>query len=411
MVGTALPGGQLLLWDGETIYREIQDQEGSFEIVATGYIGDPAFIAMSPDNKHAMLGAGFGGNLYEIDTDNFADYTEETLIANISHFTGAYMGGSILLLDVGSFGEASELHMLDLNATKSLGRPVVSKSAKYALDEKAQVVQKPAGSYSANLFVSEVGLGSQRILSMDANTGELRSFRSEDVLEAFNENRTLAWETAGTLHTADEPFLAGGVAAVTDQYYFVNPGSGAAHVYDGGFFGRDTLSLDEEFEFLIALQPVEASGVYYSAIHNAVTNEVYLRVADFTPGSTIDGDVYRVSISSMPGGEGEGEGEVTLEVAAETLLGGFASADVDSDGRLSLVEAMATLSGITTTQFDALDQDSDGFLTQAELEAQVAEPVPGCSLSAKSLGVSLEELFLFGLTLLTLVTIRNRGGQ
>src|SRR5690606_10468096 len=141
--------------------------------------------AMSPDNKHAILGAGFGGNIYEIDTTNLADYTEETLIANISHYTGAYLDSARLILDVGSFGEASELHLLELNATKSLRHPVVTKSAKYAVDEKAQVVQKPAGSYSANLQVLEIGLGSHWILSMDANTAELRSFRDEDLIDAF----------------------------------------------------------------------------------------------------------------------------------------------------------------------------------------------------------------------------------
>ncbi len=73
---------------------------------------------------------------------------------------------------------------------------------------------------------------------------------------------------------------------------------------------------------------------------------------------------------------------------------------------------MASLSAVTTTQFDALDTNSDGFLSQAELEARVEVTTPGCTLSkqgvAQTLADKVEEFFLFSLTLLTLVAFGRR---
>ena len=70
-------------------------------------------------------------------------------------------------------------------------------------------------------------------------------------------------------------------------------------------------------------------------------------------------------------------------------------------------EARVTYPALSTDEFEELDANSDGFLSLAELEAQIEEP-SGCNLTAK-LGESLGDVFLLGLSLLALVGFLGTG--
>src|SRR5690606_21206309 len=64
IVGTGLPDGRLLVWNGNELIVEVDPGLEQFDTIASGYAGDPGFIAISPDWQRLILGAGFSGNLY-----------------------------------------------------------------------------------------------------------------------------------------------------------------------------------------------------------------------------------------------------------------------------------------------------------------------------------------------------------
>lgn len=71
-------------------------------------------------------------------------------------------------------------------------------------------------------------------------------------------------------------------------------------------------------------------------------------------------------------------GDADLETAAEALVAGFSDGDADESGGLSREEAAMVLPGLTLAQFQELDSDNDGELSEAELDAEATrdDPVP-----------------------------------
>lgn len=89
---------------------------------------------------------------------------------------------------------------------------------------------------------------------------------------------------------------------------------------------------------------------------------------------------------------------------AELLLDTFVSADLNGDGLISRAESLGMFPELTEAQFDTLDTDSDGYLSEPELRA--ASLVGGC-MSPESGG----DFFADGLVLYLLAwadTIQRR---
>jgi len=101
----------------------------------------------------------------------------------------------------------------------------------------------------------------------------------------------------------------------------------------------------------------------------------------------------------------------TLQQIAESLQGGFGNVDINNDNQLSFAEAMASESTITQGQFSTIDTNNDGFITPEELERYLTPEMVGCKLKKNNLGAKFGEMmgdiFLVGLTLLSLVVIRR----
>ncbi|MCF6287350.1 MAG: hypothetical protein L3K26_19535 [Candidatus Hydrogenedentes bacterium] len=88
------------------------------------------------------------------------------------------------------------------------------------------------------------------------------------------------------------------------------------------------------------------------------------------------------------------------------MLNAFATLDTDNDGSLSFSEASQGLSALSNADFNVLDENGDGQLTQSELNAAVGTTGGfGCIALAES---RFEEYFgdiiLLILAALTLVT-------
>ena len=79
--------------------------------------------------------------------------------------------------------------------------------------------------------------------------------------------------------------------------------------------------------------------------------------------------------------------------------------DTNEDDLLSIEEARVTYAQLTNADFATLDRDDDGFLSLAELQAQL-EPTTGCCEAGKAqakLQHYLGDFFLLGVALMTLL--------
>jgi hypothetical protein len=115
--------------------------------------------------------------------------------------------------------------------------------------------------------------------------------------------------------------------------------------------------------------------------------------------------------------------EETLPGLADNLLEVFAAGDTNGDNALSFEEAKEMMSTLTHAEFNAMDSDSDGVLTQAELEAVSnggegegeGEGEGGCPANSKTLLEGLRhaagDLFLLGMALLGLLGWRGGHGR
>ena len=186
VVGGALPDGRLVVWNGDTVYLQYDVGTDSFAPIASGYSGDPAFLIVRPDGQNLLLGAGWSGAVYTLDVYNPTDFTPSSVVTTLSHFAGALLTPTLLLLDVGTESFSSALEIVDLSGAKSGGVSVVTKSEEY-FGTKDLVIDKPPSSYSSNVFLDEAnGI----VYAMDGNTRELRFFTATALINAFNTQAT-----------------------------------------------------------------------------------------------------------------------------------------------------------------------------------------------------------------------------
>lgn len=135
---------------------------------------------------------------------------------------------------------------------------------------------------------------------------------------------------------------------------------------------------DHEFTFVSTVHSL-AQGDY--AIHLSVPNPLPggspLRFANTSQGAL---GVLLGTLSVTGSGEGEGD----LESIADALLTDFDSLDLDESGGLSLAEARVSQAALSPIQFNELDGNKNGEVSEAELEAQLSGGgAVGCNLPSR----------------------------
>lgn len=259
--GTGLPDGRFVIYNGDGVYFQTAEGVDAFNLAASGYEGDPSFIAVSPSGAKLLLGAGgFGqaytGNIYEVDVASPQNYTPAALVTNRNHYAAVFLTESLVLIDAGDFID-SELAILDLNAKSGAPVTVLQKPA-----AAKQAVVDPKPGYSANLAYDA---GSGRVYAMDAASRELRYFSATALIAAFNGSTLLDWEDDGTLIGAPGDYAGGGASGVTTQGYVVLGGS-------LGFTGPGMVQVVNPLNGVVinALDPVGDQG-YTSVMMNSFT--------------------------------------------------------------------------------------------------------------------------------------------
>jgi hypothetical protein len=287
--GANLPDGRLIVWNGLDVFIQDEPGGGYLNEVATGYQGDPGFLAIAPDGYTALLGPGYSPKVYLLDTRAPVDFLAGSEIAAPTHFSGAFLNQDLVVFDRGLDDfSASELVVLDLSAKKQSAAPRSVLTFSALPPEKSTVLDKPLNSFSSRVHVD---LASSTLYVMDANVRELRSFALADVIAAFNNATVLDWSADGTLIGAAGSHFSGGVAGVTPEGNLIVAGS-EGYLQPGGIQIVDPT----DGSVLEVLDPA-GSQEFYSAIYNSALNEI-IAVTPDRAFATED------AIASLPTGRG-----------------------------------------------------------------------------------------------------------
>lgn len=313
VVGTAIPDGRFLAWNGDTVFLQREVGGAIFDPVASGYQGDPGFATLSPAGDFVLLGAGFGdgtnANVYAFDFDNPQDFAPGDEVVVPSHFSGAFLNSSLVAFDRGDFGSPAEIIVLDLfSAARGAPRPVTV-LRRPEPPSRSTIVTKPSGAFSASVSVHG-GL----MYVADSGNGQYKSFLVSDIVNAFNTSSTVAW-SSGTDIGAPFDFPLGGVSGVTTSGNLVMAGFGAI------------AEVNPTTELIVDTIAPEGSGTFYGVIFNEVTDEPIAVAFPPTFGDPLTFYATMNGVASLPAQTWIGIGAIFLLLAWV--------------GRCALVTAMA----------------------------------------------------------------------
>ena len=261
---TDLSDGRLLVWDGESLYLQDEPSLDRFTAIATGYSGDPAFIALSPDGHTVLLGTGYGGgdNLYVFDVDAPKDASENPSIGVLSHYWGAFLTADLVVIDrVKSDYSTTELGVFSLSGGVASYKSIIDKPAAAAIPAGQGVASSALAVDAAGAYVYAMDyLYDYATWALQSN--QLRRVSAADLIGAYNTSGTLAW-TAQTAIGASGAYDGAGPSDVTagGKVLF---GGNAIQVVDPG-----TGAIDE------TLTPDTAAYPWYVALYNAALSHVY----------------------------------------------------------------------------------------------------------------------------------------
>ncbi|MCP4645955.1 MAG: hypothetical protein GY851_36255 [bacterium] len=198
----ALGDGRFILYDGNEILIQDAVDSDSFTSVASGYIGDPGFIAVAPDGHTCLVSAGYGGQLWLFDAN--APVNAGTAFDTVSNFHGVWLSDTLVLIDLavwvgpGAFDYAAEQGILDVTSPGSY-KTVVNKGG--------------VGTQSAAVACDE---SRQYAYACEGASSNYRRFAVADLISVFQSAgaSALAWSTGTSIGTFSA--LPGGAYAVSD---------------------------------------------------------------------------------------------------------------------------------------------------------------------------------------------------
>ncbi len=278
VLGSSLSNGRLVLWDGDSVYLQelLLEVGSSLENIASGFLGDPAFVDVKSNNRTAVMGSGVDGLVYQIDVLNPDDLEAQTQTMVPVHFSGALLNDDLLLLDrVKDDLSGTELVVVDLSARRSVDNARMVLSKPLAADAETRVVDLPPGSGTAAIHVDR---GQGRVYAMDSATHELRSFRVSDMVSAFTNGTMLDWQADGTPIGTPGQFLNGGVSGVNPDRELIIGGSMGAAMTGGIQFVDETAPAS----VLATLDPAGTAPPYV-VVYNAGLDEVIAIDPTFAP--------------------------------------------------------------------------------------------------------------------------------
>jgi len=288
VVGTSLPDGRFILWNGLDVFFQRGIGEGVFDVVATGYTGDPGFITLSPDGSSVLMGAGFGdgtnANLYRLDPSNPTDFSPGDEIVVPSHFSGAFLNSDLIAIDRGDFGSPAEIVVLDVSTTTRGQTTPFTVIERPAPQSRDTVITKPSGSFSASV-ATDNGL----LYVADSGNGQYKTFNVADVIDAFNTSTTIPW-ASGIDIGAPFQFPASGVHGFLASGNLVLSGFGSI------------VEVDPNTETIVKSIDPAGTGPFYGVIFNDVTKDLIAVEFPATFGDPLTFHATETAVATLPVG-------------------------------------------------------------------------------------------------------------
>jgi len=275
----ALPSGLFLVWDGNGIHRQTLVGGEDFDVIASGYVGDPSFMALSPDGHTVLLGGGYMRPLMLFDVNNPADYTSDAVLSNsISHYWGVFLTEDLVLIDKGTDDYTTdELVIVDVSEETPVAETVMYKPAAGDLG---------AGEYAASCALAVdparttvYCMSNIYVLPYQVVSNQMKSISVSVLINAYQSKAILDWNTDPTPIGADGQYFTLGPLAVTNNGDILCGGTGGVNRVDPA----SGVILD-------IYNPTGGVWDYYSAAYNPVTDVVLAIAAD--PGDYQIDNVY-----------------------------------------------------------------------------------------------------------------------
>jgi len=269
-----LPNGCLLIWDGNTVYRQPLPHADVFNPIATGYAGDPGFMALSPDGHTVLLAAGLSKKLYVLDLNEPAPYSPASEIApanypgGFSQYWGVFLTDSMVLLDSGNF-VTDELGIFDLHDPAAGYRAVMQKPATLNPGESAASAMVAIDSARTMVYAMSFVLD-----DMWNSTAQLKRIPAAALIQSFQTSSTLNWDTDATAIGGPNDFFTGGPSEVMENGQVLIGGTGGVQRVNPA--AGTVVQTYAPFS-----DPLDPWHYNYTPAYNPVTGDIMLIVTDW----------------------------------------------------------------------------------------------------------------------------------
>lgn len=278
-----LSDGRLVVWNGDAIFLQDAPLTDAFTQIASGYEGDPGFVAVHPDGHTLALSPGYGDGspqpVYLFDANAPADYSAAAEVSTPStHFSGIWLNEDMLIYD---WGDLSTTYLTIVDLSAELGAKEANSAPKTATVASFPI---PGGAKATAEDVVDKGGWSQSLALDSSGTtlyfgnAEIRQLYKISVsalVNAFNSSTTLPIDDNAIATVGEEgAYFGGGVCGVMGTGHLLVFGAESW----GGPGGIQVVDPDTG-DVVDLFQP--AGNTYTGGIYNAAADEIIASVDQF----------------------------------------------------------------------------------------------------------------------------------
>jgi hypothetical protein len=210
-----LPDGRFIVWNGDAVFVQTIVGGNAFKQIASGYAGDPGFIAVSLDGHTVLLGAGYSGKLCQLDVRAPVDYSPGSEAATVTHYYGVYLTQDLVLLDRATDDLTMiELAVVDLSSPSPAPVRVMLKPDPDDLtgDEYGASACLAINSSRTTVYMMGLVYDGSTLVS-----NQLKKIPASVLIDAYQAKTVLDWNADATPIGSPGAFNSGGPAGVSSN--------------------------------------------------------------------------------------------------------------------------------------------------------------------------------------------------
>jgi hypothetical protein len=261
-----LPDGRFIVWNGDAVFVQTIVGGNAFKQIASGYAGDPGFIAVSPDGHTVLLGAGYSGKLYKLDVWAPVSYSPGSEAATVTHYYGVYLTQDLVLLDRAADDlPTTELVVVDVSSPSPVPVRVMFKPDETDLTGDQYGVSACLAINSSRTTVYTMGLVYD---GWTLVSNQLKKIPASVLIGAYQAKTDLDWNTDAIAIGGPGAFNSGGPGGI----------SSSEELFIGGFGGVQRVN--PFMATVVATYDPAGPFEYYGVASNPYTDVVLPIVAD-----------------------------------------------------------------------------------------------------------------------------------